>query len=119
MIYFSGVRKLPKGSHKSGGGDKSQQTFKQFLSDTRADGVPSLVVTVNSDGGGKVCVGKFGDLCRSRCIYQEFTMADTTRLNEVAGRVLCFNDTAAMADRIQDREIFPGAQLPANKIVVG
>ena len=25
MIYFSGVRMLPKGSHKSGGGDKSQQ----------------------------------------------------------------------------------------------
>ena len=26
------------------------ETFKQFLSDTRADGVPSQVVTVRSDG---------------------------------------------------------------------
>ena len=43
------------------------ETIKQFLSDTRADGVPSQVVTVRSDGGGQFCGGKFGDLCRSRC----------------------------------------------------
>ena len=29
------------------------ETFKQFLSDTRADDVPSQVVTVRSDGGGE------------------------------------------------------------------
>ena len=34
------------------------ETFKQFLSDTRADGVPSQVVTVRSDGGGEFCRGE-------------------------------------------------------------
>ena len=52
-------------------------TFKQLLSDTHADDVPSQVVTVRSDGGGEFCGGKFGDLCRSRCIKQEFTTADS------------------------------------------
>ena len=47
--------------HKS----DAAETFKQFLSDTRADGVPSQVVTVLSDGGGEFCGRNFGDLCRS------------------------------------------------------
>ena len=55
--------------HKS----DAAETFKQFFSDTRADGVPSQVVTVRSDGGGEFCGGKFGDLRRLRCIKQEFT----------------------------------------------
>ena len=59
--------------HKS----DAAETIKQFLSDTRADGGPSQVVTVRSDGGGEFCGGKFGDLCRSRCIKQEFTTADS------------------------------------------
>ena len=42
------------------------ETFKQFLSDTRADGVPSQVVTVRSDGGGDFCRGKFSDLDEDR-----------------------------------------------------
>ena len=50
------------------------ETFKQFLSDTRAGGVPSQVVTVRSDGGREFCGGRFGDLCRSRCIKQEFAL---------------------------------------------
>ena len=49
------------------------ETFKQFLSDACADGVPSQVRTVRSAGGGVFLGGKFGDLCRSRCIKQEFT----------------------------------------------
>ena len=44
--------------HKS----DAAEMFKQFLSDTRADGVPSHVVNVRSDGGGEFCGGKFGDL---------------------------------------------------------
>ena len=32
------------------------------ISFDRADGVPSQVVTVRSDGGGEFCGGKFGDL---------------------------------------------------------
>ena len=47
------------------------ETFKHILSDTRADGVPSQVVTVRSDGGDEFCGGVFGDICRSRCIKQK------------------------------------------------
>ena len=83
-------------SHKSDAGE----TFKQFLSDTRADGVPSQVVTVRSDGGGEFCAGEFGDLCRSRCINQEFTTADGPQFNRVAERALGLIETAAMAGRI-------------------
>ena len=35
--------------HKS----DAAETFNQFLSDTRADSVPSQVVTVRSEGGGE------------------------------------------------------------------
>ena len=85
----------------------------QFLSDTRADGVPSQVVTVRSDGGGEFCGGNFGDLCRSRSIKQQLTTADSPQFNGVAERALGLIETAAMAGRIQARELFPGAQLPA------
>ena len=33
------------------------EAFTQFLSGTRADDVPSQVVTVRSDGGGEFCGG--------------------------------------------------------------
>ena len=95
--------------HKS----DAAETFNQFLSDTRADGVPSQVVTVRSDGGGEFCGGKFGDLCRSRCIKQEFTTADRLQFNGVTERALGLIETAASADRVQARELCPGAQLPA------
>ena len=97
--------------HKS----DAAETFNQFLSDTRADGVPSQVVTVRSEGGGEFCGGQFGALCRSRCIKQEFTTADSPQLNEVAERLLGLIETATMAGRIQARELFPGAQLPATE----
>ena len=97
--------------HKS----DAAKTFKQFLSDTRAVGVPSQVVTVQSAGGGEFCGGEFGDLCRSRCIKQEFTTADSPHYNGVAERALGFIETVAMAGRTQARELFPGAQLPATE----
>ena len=97
--------------HKS----DAAETFRQFLSDTRADGVPSQLVTVRSDGGGEFCGGEFGDLCRLRCIKQEFTTADSPQYNGVAERALGLIETAAMAGRIQARELFPGAQLPATE----
>ena len=97
--------------HKS----DAAETFKQFLSDTRAGGVPSQVVTVRSDGGGEFCGGKFADLCRSRCIKQEFTTADSPQFNGVPERALGLIETAAMAGRVQARKLFPGAQLPATE----
>ena len=97
--------------HKS----DATETFKQFLSDTRADGALSQVVTVRSDEGGELCGGRFDDLCRSRCMKQEFTTADSPQFNEVAERALGLIETAAMAGRIQARELFPGTQLPATE----
>ena len=97
--------------HKS----DAAETFKQFLSDTRADGVPSQVVTVRSEGGGEFCGGKFGDLCRSRCIKQEFTTADSPQYKGVAERALGLIETVAMAGRIQARELCPSAQLPTSE----
>ena len=91
------------------------EMFKQFLADTRAGGVPLQVVTVQSDGGGEFCGGKFGDLCPSRCIKQEFTTAGSSQFNGVAERALGLIETAAMAGRIQARELFPEAQLPATE----
>ena len=44
------------------------ELFEQFIADSPADGVPSTVVIVRSDGGGEFRGGKFGDLCRSRGI---------------------------------------------------
>ena len=93
------------------------EMFKQFLADTRADGVPSQVVTVRSGGAGELCGGKFVDLCRSRCIMQEFTTADRLQFNRVAERALGLIETAATAGRIQARELFPGAQLPATELL--
>ena len=68
--------------HKS----DATELFEQFLADTRADGAPSKVVIVRSDGGGEFRGGKFGDLCRSRGIKQEFTMADRPQFNGAAER---------------------------------
>ena len=59
--------------HKS----DAAEMFKKFVADTRADGVPSQAVIVRSDGGGEFRGETFGDLCRSRCILQEFTMGST------------------------------------------
>ena len=87
--------------------------FEQFLANTRGDSVPSKVVIVLSDGGGQFRGGKFGDLCRYRGIKQEFTTADRPQFNGVAERALGLIETTAMACRIQDRELIPGAQLPA------
>ncbi|CAN0507934.1 unnamed protein product, partial [Laminaria digitata] len=63
--------------HKS----DAAELFEQFLADVRADGVPSKVVVVPSDGGGEFRGGKFGDLCRSRGIKQKFTTADSPQFN--------------------------------------
>ena len=91
------------------------EMFDKFIADTRTDGVPSKVVIVRSDGGGEFRGGELGDLCRSRGIKREFTTADNRRFNRVAERALGLIETAAMAGRIQARELFPGAHLPATE----
>ena len=68
-------------------------------------------------GAVNFCGGDFGGLCRSRCIKQEFTTADNPQFNGVAERALGLIETAAMAGRIQARELFPGAQLPATGLL--
>ena len=70
--------------HKS----DAAEMFQQFLADTRADGVPSLVVAVRSDGGGEFCGRKFGDPRRSRCITQELPTVDSPQFSELAQRAL-------------------------------
>ena len=92
-------------SHKS----NAVETVEQFLADTRADGVPSQVTITRSDGGGEFRGGTFEDLCRSRCIKQEFTTVDSPQFNGVAERALGLTETAAIAGRIQARELSPGA----------
>ena len=87
--------------HKS----DAAETFKQFLSETRADGFPSQMVTVRSNGVGDVCRGKFRDLYRSRCIKQKFTTDDSSQFNGVAERELDLIETAVMARRIQTHEL--------------
>ena len=76
------------------------EMFEQFLADTRADGVPSKLVIVRTDGGGEFRGRKFGDLCRSRGIKQEFTTADSPQFNGVAEPALGLIETAATAGRI-------------------
>ena len=71
--------------HKS----DAAKMFVQFLADARADGVPSTVVIVRSDGGGEFRSEKFVDLCRSRGINQEFTTSDSPQFNGVAERHGC------------------------------
>ena len=91
------------------------EMFKQFLAGTRAEGVLSQGVIVRPDGGGEFRGGELGDLCRSRCIKQEFTTADRPQFNGVVKRALGLIKTAAMPGRIQARELFPGAKLPATE----
>ena len=79
---------------------KAAEISDQFLADVRVDGVPSKVVIFRSDGGGEFRGGKFGDLCRSRGIKQEFTTADSVQLNGVAERAPGSIKTAATAGRI-------------------
>ena len=89
------------------------ELFEQFLTDSPADGVPSTLGTVRSDESGEFRAVKFGGICRSRGIKQEFTTADSPQFNGVAERALGLIETAAMTDRTQSQKLFPSAQLLA------
>ena len=97
--------------HKS----DAAEMFEQLLADTHADGGHLRVVIVRSDGSGEFRGGTFGDLCRTRCLTQAFTTVNSSQFNGVAERALGLIETAAIAGRIQAREPFPGAQLPATE----
>ena len=91
--------------HKS----DAASAFESFLAEVRADGIPSTVMTVRSDNGREFFGGAFGELCRKRCIKQEFTPADSPKYNGVAERALGLINDAAAAARIQATELYPGA----------
>ena len=57
------------------------ESFRKFLADVRADGVPSRVETVRSDNGGEFYGGDFASVCRQVCIKQEFTTAKSPESN--------------------------------------
>ena len=91
------------------------EAFKHFLADVRADGVPSTVEIVRSDGGGEFSFdGSFGDLCRDRGIKQEFTCQDSPEMNGIAERALGLIEASAMAAHFQAKEIFAGIPLPTS-----
>ena len=90
------------------------EMLEQFLADTRADGVPSTVVIVRSDGGGEFRGAKFGDLCKSRSIKQEFTTADSPQFNGVAERPLGLIEAAAIRGQIQARALFSRSAIAGN-----
>ena len=59
--------------------------------------------------------GRLENCVKSRGIKQELTTAGSPQFNGVAERALDLIEMAAMAGRIQARELFPGAQLPATE----
>ena len=91
--------------HKS----DAASAFESFLAEVRADGIPSTVMAVRSDNGREFFGGAFGELCRKRCIKQEFTPADSPKYNGVAERALGLINDATTAARIQATELYPGA----------
>ena len=91
--------------HKS----DAASAFESFLAEVRADDIPSTVMAVRSDNGREFFGGAFGELCRKRCIKQEFTPADSPKYNGVAERALGLINDAAAAARIQATELYPGA----------
>ena len=82
------------------------------MTDARADGVPSKVVIVRSDNGGKLCGGELGEVCKQFFIEQEFTDADSPKQNGVIAKALGIIQNAALAACIQVPIIFAHVQLP-------
>ena len=94
------------GKHKTG----TTRAFEQYLADVGSSRVPSVVETKRSDGGGEFS-GAFSDLCRTRGVRQEYTPADSPEYNGVAERAIAMVEQAAMAARIQAKELC-GVDVP-------
>ena len=84
--------------------------FEQYLADYRVEGVPCEVFIARTDGGGEF-QGKFADICRRHGIKQELTPPNSPKYNGVAERALAMITDAALASRIQAREMFPDAPI--------
>lgn len=88
--------------HKSDAAD----AFEKYLADYRVKGVPCEVYIARSDNAGE-SMGKFAEVCRKHGIKQEYTPPHTPKYNGVAERGLGVITDAAMAGRIQAKELFP------------
>lgn len=74
------------------------EIFKNFLVDVRADGNPSVVKCVRSDGGGEFHISNpFENLCRDRRIRQEPMNPNTPERNAVAEGATALVESAALA----------------------
>ena len=93
--------------------------FEQSPMDSRADGVPSTVVIVRSDGGGESRGGNVGNLSRSRGIKQEFTTADSPQFNGVAERALGLIRDGRNGGRNPGSIAFSRRATPGHGVVVG
>ena len=88
------------------------ESFRKFLADVRADGVPSRVETVRSDNGSEFYGGDFASVWRHFFIKQEYTTAKSPEFDGVAERGLGIINKAALAARIQAPIIFSHVRLP-------
>ena len=93
--------------------------FGQFLADERVAGTPSAVEVVRSDEGGEF-KGDFAKLCRRHSNRQEFTTAESAKLNGVAGRHIAMVESASsMAAQVQAKSLFRGFKISSgSKLVV-
>ena len=77
--------------------DEVPRYLRQYLEDYRFTGVPCPVETVRTNDAAEVKGGAFTDLCQERDIRQEFTTADSPRLNGVAERRIAMVESAVKA----------------------
>ena len=77
------------------------------------------MVIVRSDGGGDFRGEKFGDLCRSRGIKQEFTTVYSPQFNGVTERALGFNGVAEHALGLIETATMNGGPNPGSRDFCG
>ena len=65
-----------------------RRTVRAVPRGSRADDVPSKVAIVRSDGSSDFRGGRFGDVCRSRGIKQDFKTADGSQYNRIVERAI-------------------------------
>ena len=86
--------------------------FKQYLADHRFSCTPSPVETVRTDDAAEFKSGYVADLLRERGIRQEFTTANSSQFNGVAGRGIAMIESTGKAAFIQRKRMFSGMGIP-------